>query len=93
MHVHMCMCAHGHISVYTCVCVCVCLHMQYGAYQMDPVVKNLHWQNAGDVGDTASVPGSGRYPGEENGNPPVGRGPGGVFRLPTPRFVNKDCNS
>ena len=25
--------------------------------------------NAGDVGDTASIPGSGRSPGEGNGNP------------------------
>ena len=25
--------------------------------------------NAGDAGDTDSIPGSGRYPGEENGNP------------------------
>ena len=32
------------------------------------VVKNLP-ANAGDVGDTGSVPGSGRSPGGENGNP------------------------
>ena len=33
-----------------------------------PVVKNLP-ANAGDTGDTASIPGSGRSPGEGNGNP------------------------
>ena len=27
--------------------------------------------NAGDAGRTGSIPGSGRSPGEENGNPPV----------------------
>jgi len=32
------------------------------------VVKNPP-ANAGDVGDTASIPGSGRSPGERNGNP------------------------
>ena len=25
--------------------------------------------NAGDTGDVSSIPGSGRFPGEENGNP------------------------
>ena len=34
----------------------------------DSVVKNLP-ANAGDEEETGSVPGSGRYPGEENGNP------------------------
>ena len=45
------------------------------------VVKNLP-ANAGDAGDTCSLPGSGRFPKEGNGNPlqcsylgnPVGRG-------------------
>ena len=32
------------------------------------VVKNLP-ANAGDAGDKALIPGSGRSPGEENGNP------------------------
>ena len=32
------------------------------------VVKNMP-ANAGDVRDTDSIPGSGRSPGEENGNP------------------------
>ena len=32
------------------------------------VVKNLP-ANAGDTGDTGSIPGSGRSPGEGNGNP------------------------
>ena len=46
------------------------------------VVKNLP-ANAGDTRDTGSIPGSGRSPGEGNGNPlqcsclenPVDRGP------------------
>ena len=33
-----------------------------------PVVKNLP-ANAGDTGNTASIPGSGRSPGEGNGSP------------------------
>ena len=32
------------------------------------MVKNLP-TNAGDTGDTCSIPGSGRSPGERNGNP------------------------
>ena len=32
------------------------------------VVKNLT-TNVGDTGDSGSIPGSGRSPGEENGNP------------------------
>ena len=32
------------------------------------VVKNLP-ANAGDAGDASLIPGSGRSPGEENGNP------------------------
>ena len=32
------------------------------------VVKNLP-ANAGDTGDVGLIPGSGRYPGEGNGNP------------------------
>ena len=32
------------------------------------VVKNLP-ANEGDIRDTSSIPGSGRYPGKENGNP------------------------
>ena len=35
---------------------------------MTSVVKNLP-ANAGDVGDTGSIPGSGRSPGGGNGNP------------------------
>ena len=87
----MCISMPVHIPVYTCMCVC--LHMRYGAYQMDAVVKNPP-ASAGDVGDPASVPGSGRSPGEGNGRPPVGReqiSAGGVFRLSHPTFVNKDC--
>ena len=38
------------------------------ASQVALVVKNLP-ANAGDAGDTGSIPGSGRYPGEGNRNP------------------------
>ena len=38
------------------------------AFPGGTVVKNLP-ANAGDVRDTGSVPGSGRSPGEGNGNP------------------------
>ena len=40
-----------------------------GASQVVLVVKNLS-DNAGDVRDMGSIPGSGRSPGEGNGNPP-----------------------
>ena len=39
-----------------------------GASQVDLVVKNLP-ANAGDARDVGSIPGSGRSPGGENGNP------------------------
>ena len=38
------------------------------ASQVSLVVKNLP-ANAGEVGDTGSIPGLGRSPGEGNGNP------------------------
>ena len=38
------------------------------ATQVVLVVKNLP-ANAGDVDDPGSIPGSGRFPGEGNGNP------------------------
>ena len=49
------------------------------------VVKNLP-ANAGDPGDTGLIPGSGKSPGEENGNPlqysclenPMDKEPGGL---------------
>ena len=34
------------------------------------VVKNLP-TNAGDAGDSGSIPGVGRFPGGPNGNPPI----------------------
>ena len=37
-------------------------------FQGGSVVKNLP-ANVGDAGDVGSVPGLGRSPGEENGNP------------------------
>ena len=54
--------------VCVCVCVCVCARARVvggGASQVVLVVKNPP-ANARDVG---SNPGSGRSPGEENGNP------------------------
>ena len=40
----------------------------YWASQVAPVVKNLS-ANAGDIRDVGSIPGSGRSPGGEQGNP------------------------
>ena len=42
--------------------------VEAGASQVAPVVKNL-LANAGDIRDTGLIPGSGRCPGEGNGNP------------------------
>ena len=42
--------------------------MSLGASQVALVVKNLP-VNAGDIRDVESIPGSGRSPGEGNGNP------------------------
>ena len=41
--------------------------MKFGGFPGGSVVKNLP-ANAGDTGDTSSVPGLARSPGEENGN-------------------------
>ena len=42
--------------------------MDYGALQVALRVKNLS-ANVGDARDVGSIPGSGRSPGEGNGNP------------------------
>ena len=59
------MCMRTHMC--TCMCMCTCLKPAYvdRASQVGLVVKNLP-ANAGEVG---SIPGSGRSPGEGNGNP------------------------
>ena len=49
------------LSLCVCVCVCVCIYVAL-------VVKNPP-PKAGDSRDTGSIPGSGRSPGEGNGNP------------------------
>ena len=57
------------------------LRQVFGASQVAQVIKNL-LANAEDVRDAGSVPGSGKPPGEGNGNPlqysclenPMGRG-------------------
>ena len=41
---------------------------EHGVSQVELVVKNL-LANAGDLRDTGSVPGSGRSPGGQHGNP------------------------
>ena len=51
--------------LYVCVCVCV---VGGGASQVALVVKNPP-ANARDLRDVGSNPGSGKSPGEENGNP------------------------
>ena len=40
----------------------------FGASQVALIVKNPP-TNAGDIGDMGLIPGSGRYPGEQHGNP------------------------
>ena len=57
------------MCVCVCVCVCVCMHTYiHWASQVALEVKN--WPtNAGDPRDSVSIRGSGRSPGEENGNP------------------------
>ena len=42
--------------------------VEVGASQVAPVVKNP-LADAGDIRDASSIPGSGRCPGEGNGNP------------------------
>ena len=51
-----------HIHIY------ICIHIHIQASQMALVVKNLP-ANTGDATDVGPVPGSGRSPGEGNGNP------------------------
>ena len=54
----MCVCVYLYVYVYVCVYVCM-------GFPDGSAVKNLP-TNAGDV---VSIPGSGRSPGEGNGNP------------------------
>ena len=49
------------------MCVCVCKYI-YISFPGGSVVKNLP-ANARDARDVGSIPGSGRPPGEGNGNP------------------------
>ena len=52
----------NYLSIYyILIYACLCLYMSFPG---DSAVKNLH-ANAGDIG---SIPGSGRYPDEGNGN-------------------------
>ena len=46
-----------------CVCVCVCI-----GFPGSSVIKNPP-ANIGDAGDVGSIPGLGRSPGGEEGNP------------------------
>ena len=55
-----------HICTYIHILIYICIHIP--ASQMAPVVKNLP-ANTGDATDVGSIPGSGRSPGEGNGNP------------------------
>ena len=56
---------------FACILNCLTLRLlcyRVRASQVVPVVKNLP-ANTEDLRDTGSVPGSGRSPGEGNGNP------------------------
>ena len=63
-------------------------------FQVGSVVKNLP-ANAGDARDVGSIPGSGRSPGEGNGNPsqysclenPIERGPWRIISSPPPLLL------
>ena len=63
-----------YVCVYMCVCVyiyiCVCVYL-YRAFLLAQSVKNPpeRQETACNAGDLGSIPGSGRYPGEGNGNP------------------------
>ena len=46
----------------------MCIDMYFSVSQVALVVKNPP-ANAGDIRDAGSIPGLGRSPGEENGNP------------------------
>jgi len=52
------------IYIYTHIYIIICIKC---IYQVVLVVKNLP-ASAGDIRDTGLIPGSGRSPGEENGN-------------------------
>ena len=53
--------------VYTSVFICVCAHTCKWGFPAGSVVKNAP-ANPEDMGDTDSPPGSGKFPGEGNGN-------------------------
>ena len=59
---------HGNCEIINCVSVCVCLIQSKGGFPGGLVVKNPS-ANAKDIGDVGLIPGSGRSPGEGNGNP------------------------
>ena len=71
-HPHLLHLLHWHvhcINVYIHLYIHIYTHAHiYVASQMAQWVKNLP-VNAGDVGDGGSIPGFGRSPGAENGNP------------------------
>ena len=57
--------------IYVCMHVFTCTYTHIAHNTVNPcgsVVKNLP-ASAGDAEDTVSIPGSGRSPGEGNGNP------------------------
>ena len=62
------MCVYIYVCVYIYICVCVYL---YRAFLLAQSVKNPpgRQETACNTGDLGSIPGSGRYPGEGNGNP------------------------
>ena len=51
-----------------CVSVCVCINIYRESFPISSVVKNLP-ANAGDIINMDSIPKSGIFPGEGNGNP------------------------
>ena len=60
---YVCVCIYTHIYIYPSMNMCIC--MCYTGFSGGSVVKNL----PANAGDTGSIPGLGRSPGEENCNP------------------------
>ena len=52
-----------------CVCVCVCVCVETVLLELVHGIGSEVKASAWNVGDPASIPGSGRSPGEVNGNP------------------------
>ena len=70
----------------------MCLYLKWSGFPGESVLKNQP-DNEGGTGDAGSIPGSGRYPGEGDGNPlqssclenPMDEEPGGRYSMESQR--------